>query len=168
MVGTEYRKVVLSALRAALGAAGFKAKGSTLSRPSRDVVHLVDLQGSQSSTSTTFKCTVNLGVLVLALHREDYGLSRAPATWLAHWRERLGFVCPERRDLWWTASSMVEAHGVADDVATRAKAFAVPALDALPDKASLLNLLQSGRNPGLTAHQAARLTERLCRTAAGA
>lgn len=168
MAGTEYRKVVLSSLRVALGDAGFKARGSTLSRSSGDVLHLVDLQGSQTSTSTTFKCTVNLGVLVLALHLEDYGQSRAPATWMAHWRERLGFVCPERKDLWWTASSPAEAQGIAEDVAKRARVFAVPVLDGLPDSASLLSLLESGRSPGLTAHQAARLRERLARTVAGA
>lgn len=168
MAGTEYRKVVFSSLREALGDAGFKARGSTLSRSSGDVLHLVDLQGSQTSTSTMFKCTVNLGVLVLVLHLEDYGQSRAPATWLAHWRERLGFACPERRDLWWTASSAAEAQGIADDIASRAKTFAVPALDALPDSARLLGLLQSGRSPGLTAHQAARIRERLSGTVAGA
>ena len=125
-------------------------------RESGDVVHLVSLQSSTASSADAVRLTVNLGVWVSALEGDA-----KPDVWEAHWRERLGFVMEENRDVWWDAASDDQAKSAAAAISEAIRKFALPVLDTLATRADLLSLWKSGRSPGLTEVQAKRLTTRL-------
>jgi hypothetical protein len=140
-----------------LTAAGFRKSGFVFSRPKEDVVHLVSLQSSQSSTSDTLRVTVNLAVWAPTLSDGP----EKPDVSASHWRERLGFLMPVRSDRWWEASSDHSASIVAAEIGCAIRDFGLPALDRLASVSALRELWARGSCPGLTDLQRRRYLERL-------
>lgn len=141
---------IVGELSEVLAPLGFRIGGHTFSRTSHDLVHLLQLQGSRRNTAAASKFTVNVAVWVPALVPEDVRDVRKPSVVGAHWRERLGFLSPERADLWWQASDRASADEIAREITTRVALYAVPAMAALPNAAALLASWRSGFAPGLT------------------
>ena len=156
MSTTEYKRQIHDVVAETLCAVGFRKKGSHFTRELADVIHLVSLQSSVSSTSQSLRVTVNLGVWVPALEGDV-----KPDLWSAHWRSRLGHLMPEKRDVWWDVASDDEASRTAFKIVAAVRNFGLPALDALHDRRVLLDLWRTGVSPGLTALQAERLMNRL-------
>jgi len=156
MPAKEYKRRILEVMAEVLRAAGFRKKGTHFARDIADVVHLVTLQSSVGSTADAVRVTVNLGVWVPALEGDAI-----PDIWSAHWRERLGFVMPDKRDVWWDAASEGEARVVADRIANAVRDFGLPALSRLANRRALLDLWRTGSSPGLTEVFAERLMKRL-------
>jgi hypothetical protein len=151
---------VCEPLAALLGSHGFSRKAFLFSRRSEDLLHLVQLQGSNTNTRTSSKFTVNVGVWVPGL-----APGKLPAISAAHWRQRLGFLCPEHQDIWWQVEQQ-SAPTVARDIAARVERYALPSLASLPNSKSLLALWQRGSSPGLTRVQASRFTDLLAASVA--
>lgn len=156
MPATDYKRTILEAIAEALRPIGFRKKGAHFTKAEADVVHLVSLQSSSSSTAEAVRVTVNLGVWVSALEADA-----KPDIWSAHWRERLGFLMPENRDVWWNAASDDEAKSTGATIASAIRTFGLRALGSLATRRALLDLWKSGRSPGLTEAQAKRLADRL-------
>jgi hypothetical protein len=145
MPANEYKRRILEAVAEVLRAAGFRKKGSHFTRDIAEVVHLVTLQSSVGNTADAVRVTVNLGVWIPALEGDA-----KPDIWSAHWRERLGFLMPEKRDVWWDAASDGEANVVAGRIADAVRDFGLPALSQLASRRALLDLWKTGASPGLT------------------
>jgi len=156
MQSSEIRKVVDGALTRLLSSRGFGYKSSLFSRPSEDVIHLLQLQGSDENTRAASHFTVNVGVWSSALVPEE-----KPSFARAHWQQRLGFLSPERRDLWWHAADAEQARAIGSEIAERVERYALPALALLPNSRSLLTLWRSGSSPGITRVQASRFSAAL-------
>ncbi len=152
MAAPEYKKVILAALTATLGPAGFRVSGSVFKRSRKDVVHLLSLQSSTESTATSLRVTANLAVWVEALADER----TKPDVSASQWSQRIGFLLPVRQDHWWIARSDDEARSVASEICATVVKYGLPALDALSSAADLAALWESNRSPGLTAIQAQR------------
>jgi hypothetical protein len=156
---SSYKQFVVDAVAGALRPVGFRKSGLKFSRPLTDVVHLVSVQSSVSSTASSLRATVNLGVWVPAL--ADNGAK--PDIWAAHWRERLGFLMPDPTDRWWEACSDREAAAAALEIGHALRTFALPVLDSLATADALAALWRSGRSPGLTEPGAQRYLDALDR-----
>ena len=141
---------VLDAMSSVLKPAGFNKRGSVFQRPTANVVHLVSLQSSASSTALRCRVTVNLAVWVPRLYP-----TRKPDVWDSPWQQRLGLVMPEPRDRWWQVESDPTAEAAGVEIRTALTCFALPALDALASESALLDLWRSGK--GTTAGRAANL-----------
>jgi hypothetical protein len=155
MATANLKVTVLQRLQEALAGLGFKRCGSTFRKESGDVVHLVSLQSSQSSTASTLRFTINLAVSVPRLG------GQTDDVWSAQWRERIGAVMPDPRDRWWNVSSPREAEAVAQEMAEALVEYGLPAQGHISSAADLLRLWESGKSPGLTAVQAARYVDQL-------
>ena len=151
MQSSEIGKLICEELATLLLPLGYKRESFLFSRPSEDLIHLIQLQGSRSNTAALSKHTVNVAVWVPALSPEEK-LS-VPG---AHWQNRLGSLCHERTDLWWQSSSAETAGIAASEITSRDKHFALPSLAELANSRALLSLWQSGLSPGLTQFQATR------------
>lgn len=101
MSSEAYKKQIGLAVALALAPLGFRRKGQVFFRQLDEVAHIVSLQSSTSSTASVLKMTVNLGVWVSSLAEDG----SKPDLWSAHWRERLGYLMPQRIDYWWEVSS---------------------------------------------------------------
>jgi len=129
---------------------GYRKAAALFSRAVEDVIHLIEVQGSRSSTNQEVLFTVNVGVFVPALIYPDVRDVTRPSIPDAHWRERLGFLCPEQKDLWWKVSSAHEALDAAEDVAARNQRFALPALAGIGNTNALATVWRTGQSAGLT------------------
>ena len=155
MATETLKATVLKGLQDYLTGLGFRKRGSTFRKEVRDVVHLVSLQSSQSSSASTLRITVNLAVAVPSLG------GQLDDVWSAQWRERIGTLLPEPQDRWWNVSSSPEAEAVAQEMTQLLARYGLPAQARLSSTADLLRLWNSGKSPGLTAIQAARYVEQL-------
>src|ERR1700682_5530419 len=104
MATSGLKATVFDAIGRSLTPLGFRRRGTTFRRELAQVVQLVQVQTSQSSSSAVTKLTVNFAVLAPSLSNDR--LVR-PAVEAAHWRQRIGHLMPGHRDLWRCASSVV-------------------------------------------------------------
>jgi len=158
MESVVVRRRMGDALHALLRPMGFSKKAQLFSRPLNDVVQLVQLQGSASSTAADVRCTVNVAVWVPELAADATASVEG-----AHWRQRIGNLGPEHSDFWWHIHDEQSLHEACVDLLRRVEAHALPALALMASSGALLVLWKSGRSPGLTAVQAARYAEVLDR-----
>lgn len=159
MAISTFKATILKGLQESLGGLGFKKRGSTFHREVGDVIHLVSLQASQSSSASTLRVTVNLAVAVPSLG------GRLDDVWSAQWRERIGTLLPEPQDRWWNVSSAQEAEAVVQEISQFLAQYGLPAQARISSTAELLQLWESGKSPGLTAVQASRYVDQLRRNA---
>lgn len=157
MASLEYKKVILEALAGALAPAGFRRNGSVFKRDQIDVVHLISLQSSTESMTSSLRVTVNVAVWAESLADER----ARPDVSASQWHERIGFLMPARQDRWWVARSDAEARIVAAEMRDTVVKYGLPALDAISSTVDLSTLWKSNRSPGLTAVQAQRYLARL-------
>src|SRR3569623_3233665 len=139
----EFKQQILAAVTEVLRPAGFQKKGTLFTRDFADVVHLVTVQAGVGSTADSVRTTVNLGVWVPALAPDE-----KPDIWAALWQVRLGFLMPEKRDVWWEAASDDEAGAVAERIAGAIREFGLPALSRLAERRALLHQWKTGEAPG--------------------
>jgi hypothetical protein len=151
------RETLISRMWLSLKPRGFKRRGAYFLRSVEDVVHLISLQSSSSSTQDSARVTVNLAVWCKIL--DDTGA--APSVWTAHWRKRIGRLMPANGDLWWSLLSDRALDAAATEIVGALEGYGLPALDSLTSAASLLTLWDSGESPGLTRAQVAQYAVRL-------
>jgi hypothetical protein len=146
-----YKKIVLDEMKALLKPIGFRKKGQTFWRELAGVIHLINLQSSSASTSSSAKVTVNIAVLApQALNSWDSPYS----VWSAQWRARLGELSPDKREKWWQLHDLGSARGVANQIVTDLESFGLPALAEFASVSSLVSVLETGDGHGHTvAHQ---------------
>ncbi len=144
MSAEDHKKTVLATMQALLKPCGFRKKATTFWREVDGLVHLVSLQSSSGSTSSTAKVTVNIAVTApLALNSWD----SVHSVWSGHWRERLGFLAPGGSDVWWQLHDAASAATAAEEIGTLLGSFALPKLAEFPSLSSLLRVLEAGRGP---------------------
>ena len=147
-----YKEALLTGLRDALKSAGFRKRGAVFHRASGDVVHLIGLQSSIDSTGQIPRVTINLAIWCKPFAERG----TEPSVIASQWRCRLGDLMPARSDVWWTLSGKDAVAPAVREVAVALKAYGIPALDTLPDSASLLALWANGTSPGITLAQSRR------------
>ena len=132
---------------------GFKKKGFKFVADSGDVLLIVQLQSSTSSTSSQKVLTANLGVFSKTLSgKMGYQISE-PTVWDGHWQERLGWLMKDPSDKWWTVSAEDEAQAAGLEVAGLLKEVGIPLIESLNSTERLRELWQSGKFPGITQTQ---------------
>lgn len=161
MASTDLKAPMMLALSELLRPLGYRKSSLLFSRSLHDVVHLIEVQGSRRSTAEEAKFTVNVGVFSPMLIYPDVRATTKPSIPRAHWRQRLGVLSPENKDIWWTVRTEQQAESAVVDIATRIERFALPALGQLQQLDALVTLWKSGRSPGLTEHQRKELLVRL-------
>jgi len=127
---------------------GFKKKGGTFVRETRESYEIVNLQRSQSSTATSVTVTVNLGVYVRAV---DAFIGRPPrpvtSVWETHWQQRLSHLLGEN-DKWWTVSDETTASEVGTAIAGALAKAGIPAIESMSTEACIRAALSKGLHPG--------------------
>ena len=141
---------LLAALAGVLEPAGYSRRGPLFSRRVEDVVHLVQLQKSQSSAADYVSATINLAIWVPALAFGSASVASAPV------RERLGSVMPEHDDIWWELSSLESADEIVASLVQALVSYGLPWFEELRSSAEVQRLWQRGVSPGLTELQRQR------------
>ena len=144
---SELADLVHEQIHPVLKARGFVRRGLLFIRDLKEVWQLVGFQKSVESSHDTTSFTVNLGVSSKRILRFIGGPER-PTVGDYHWKERLGFLGPQRDDIWWTVSSRSREPMV--EVVALLMESGIPELDRLSSDIALRDLWLTGRSPGLT------------------
>ncbi len=153
MTPSESKTLIVSAAKQVLQPLGYRKAGNTFQMPSLNLIHLIEVQASRDNTAADSKFTVNVGIFVPELVYPDIRDITKPSMLRAHWRQRIGFLSPEKRDLWWKVLSQAQAETAAQEIAYRIQKFALPALAEISNIDALLALWLSGVSPGLSEHE---------------
>lgn len=118
---------------------------------------LISFQKSTRSTPLKLMFTVNLGVASARLLRffppARFRVAEGKAKPLdpeCHWRQRLGYVLPEKQDEWWSMTSGTDLDQLAGEIQGYLINLAVPQIQKHISDQALLELWLSGESPGLT------------------
>jgi hypothetical protein len=138
-----------------LRAHGFSRKGRTLFHRQDANWALINLQRSRRNTVDLVKFTVNLGVLStrLAAFFADTPPGKRPSVWDCHWRQRIGWLLPQNRDVWWSIDIGTSFPELSSEIEMYLVDLVVPELEAHISDEALRDLWLSGRSPGLTDFQ---------------
>jgi hypothetical protein len=156
MLNRELTNNIVARVQGVLKPNGFRKSGQTFTRDRGEVVHLINLQKSQSSSSDEVKITVNLAVWIKALAPIRAGVTDKPNVASSHWRQRIGFLSPQRYDKWWTVEGVSSAQLAGEEIATDLEEWGLPALDGLSSVQALVDLWNGGESPGLTSMECDR------------
>lgn len=133
---------------------GFSRERNTFRRSDRGNTALIQVQKSSKSERTRVSFTVNLGVFSAAATTGDP--PRRPSLEDCHWRERIGFLLPGRRDTWWEVDATTNVDRLKAELVTYLRSYALPVLISYLDDSKLRDLWLSGKSPGLTEFQRLR------------
>ena len=81
------------------------------------------------------------------------GNTRKPNILDSHWRERLGYLLPERHDKWWEVQSHEQAHEAGVEIAESLMNHALTELQGIASTGRLKTLWEAGKSPGLTEYE---------------
>ena len=156
-------KLLSASLFELLCSYGYKKSGTRYIRQLPEVVHMISIQRSRSSTANVVKVTVNFGVLVVKLAQalEDPVIPKAIE--YCHWIRRIGHLSQLGIDKWWYIEDETSLNSATMEIVSLVKDFGLPALDELSTAESLVQIWRAGIGFGITP----RLRERLLEAADG-
>ena len=113
---------------------------------------LMEFQKSGKSNSDEIIFTINLGVCSGRL-LEFFSpklLERKPSIEVCQWRERIGFLLPERQDKWWLIRSTDLLPPLVDELKHCLVRVGIQAIEQHLSDEQLCGEWSSGKSPGLT------------------
>lgn len=152
---------LIGELSAKLASQGFVQRLQTLRVKTGGNAALINFQKSDQSSETRLVFTVNLGVVCGALPGvgerglEDAGISES------HLRTRLGMLLDSPGDKWWELTDSTNLKTLCDELFDAITRKALPYLNAYLQTEALIELWRSGKSPGMTAKQRARVLSQL-------
>jgi hypothetical protein len=147
-------KVIMAVLSDTLSNFGFRKRGRYYFVNNKDdVMLLIELQKSRSSSDFTLVFTINLGVYSRTLAKALGSEMTKPETCDCHWTERLGFLLPGRDDKWWHVANIEEAEIIAKEICSWLVRAGLPTLSTVDSTGKLKDLWLRGKCPGLTDFQ---------------
>lgn len=148
MGNTELKSIVARSMKALLKPLGYKKYGSIFTKDIGELVYLIGLQSSTTSTKNESKVTLNVGIWIKRLSD-----NKKANIWECQWRSRIGGLMPDDNDKWWSMTSIDDATMVSEEVCNSIKNYALPILQSLCTLDKITEQWKTGSSPGLTANQ---------------
>lgn len=152
MRSSELYKDLIKEISSLLKEKGFSRKGNCFYLRQGNNWGLLDFQKSRKSTADETIFTVNLGICsgrLLEFFSPDF-LEQKPSIEACHWRERVGFLLPGRRDKWWVIRVAEPVHSLVHELKGCLDQVAIPAIEQHLSDEQLSSEWLSGKSPGLT------------------
>lgn len=150
-------KELLKANAAMMKREGFSRSGQTFFLHADGNWGLINFQRSMASSRLQITFTINLGIASARLlkvfpppHARATGRDTRPDIWDCHWRERIGSLLPERKDIWWKIGMNSQVERLGDQINTHLRELAIPEVKKYISDESLRDLWLTRRSPGLT------------------
>lgn len=113
---------------------------------------LMEFQKSGKSTPDEILFTINMGVCSGKLYEffSSKSLVRKPTIQACQWRERIGFVLPDRQDKWWLIRSTDPLPPLMNELKDCLGRVGIPIIEQYLSDEKLCDEWSSGKSPGLT------------------
>jgi len=147
---SEFSKLIKECLKPLLNKHGFKGRGNTFISKKNDIYCLINFQKSRKSSAAEVIFTVNLGIASSALFNFFSKEVKQPTIEDCHYRQRIGFLLPQRVDKWWTINLDTEMNKLCDELKRCLVEYAFIELEKYSSNESLRDLWMSDKCPGLT------------------
>jgi Domain of unknown function (DUF4304) len=131
---------------------GFKRKGPIIFTRTADNFGVLHFQSSSKSSKAEIIFTLNIGVIIgkLVDSRCYSQFIKHPSSMYAQIRVRIGFFLPEKQDVWWNVSRVVDAPRWCKDFSQLILEEAVPFVQHNMKIDNVVSAWEQGRSPGLT------------------
>lgn len=149
----KYRSL-LSEVNNSLKPIGFKKTGEIFYYYRNNNIGLINFQRSKNSSSDVILFTINIGVYSSSLHLFDRpGINSKPVMSDCHWRQRLGFLLPEKQDYWWQIDYNTSLPDLMTEITNLLISVAIPEIEKHISDESLIEYWMNGVSSGLTEQQ---------------
>lgn len=148
LTSKDYKKLLTDGVFAILKEKGFKRTGINFSLKQNDLIYFIQIQSSQSSTATTCKVTVNVGIVSLKLC--ELTKIENPNYLDSHWTKRIGFFLDQPMDKWWTIGNSSSADNARKEITELLCNRVLPNIMAFKNTFDLENYWLKGNYQGLT------------------
>ncbi|KPJ65105.1 MAG: hypothetical protein AMJ43_11410 [Coxiella sp. DG_40] len=149
---SSYKRIIEKHVLPFLEELGFRRFGDSFKIIVSGNIGIIDFQKSNKSTNNHVFFTVNLAVILHSLY--EFEGFHTPIEKLreenGHWRERLGYLLPERSDVWWEVSKDTDMDAIGHELVLIIKDYAIPEIMQYISDENLMNLWIEGKSPGLT------------------
>lgn len=152
MRASELYNELIKEISSLLKSKSFSRKGNCFYLRQGNNWGLLDFQKSRKSTADEVIFTINLGVCssrLLGFFSPDL-LEQKPSIEACQWRERVGFLLPERQDKWWLVRDIEPLDPLVNELKGCLVQVAIPAIEQHLSDEQLCSEWSSGKSPGLT------------------
>jgi hypothetical protein len=147
-------KMLISDINNVIKPLGFKKNGNTFFYHQDNNIGLINFQKSKNSSSESILFTISVGVYSNSLHVFDSPeIGSKPAVSDCHWRERIGFLLPEKKDHWWQINSVTLLSDLTKEVINLLTSKAIPEIKKYISDESLQEYWMEGVSSGLSKQQ---------------
>lgn len=153
--------LVSKELSALVSKLGFVKKRNVYLWDSGDLLSIVGLQKSRSSTKDCIIFTVNFSVLVKALLDPEFDNQASTNSYSGHLYWRVGDFLKPPADKWWKIDKDTDPDHVTESFRVTLSEFALPEFQAISSLGSVMEVLNSERRPPMGERQRQRLIEEI-------
>lgn len=155
-------RLVVQRVSERLRSIGFKGRGGVFRLLQDGNCALIEFQRSTKNSDEQLVFTVNVGVIYGALLDPERLNIESGTAMHAHLRQRLGMLLPlPKSNKWWVIDGGTDAGSLGSEIQDLIEKFAVPYLRQYVKTEAIRLLWESGRSPGITEGERARLLARL-------
>lgn len=144
-------QVVSDFVAPAMKAAGYRKTARNWHLDLGDAVTVVNLQGSSWNSRDRSQFTANLGIWFPAAESiagSPERPNRKPPEYQCTVRERIGYLMPEGRDVWWELDSTAHLESTGIEVTAAIVDFGLPWLSRCSDPLAAFDYLRSRNHQG--------------------
>jgi len=145
---------LISNIKIILQKENFSKKGSTFYIEKGNNLGMINFQKSKSSTSGVVLFTINIGVSLTILREfNKENLKQKPEIEDSHWRQRIGFLLPDKKDYWWKIANDTCLKQLTEDISQVLITVAIPEILSHLTIESLKSEWLNGVSKGITEFQ---------------
>ncbi|PTS94004.1 hypothetical protein DBR11_24295, partial [Pedobacter sp. HMWF019] len=119
-------KILISEVDNVLRPLGFRKSGQTFFYNKDGNIGIIDFQKARRSIAASSFFTINLGVYSNALKVFDnFDVKSKPLISDCHWRKRIGFLLPAKKDYWWEINANTSLPGLIAEIINVLRSLAI-------------------------------------------
>lgn len=124
----NYYSTLLTGISKVIKIQGFNKRGNTFYLFKNNNWGLINFQKSTSSDKLSF--TINIGVVSTLLKQviDKAAVVLKPDINDCHWKKRIGFLLPEKKDHWWTIDNNTSIENLVKEISYILETLAIPEL----------------------------------------
>lgn len=147
----NFKHLIYNEIYQILKPIGFNKKGDSFFTIKNNNWGIINFQKSTGNTKEKIKFTINIGIASRAIFDFYYPDVKhdPPSVWNCHYRQRAGYLLPERSDIWWEINISTSIQPMFDKIKNIILEYALPAVNNNISDEALINIWLSGSSPGL-------------------
>jgi hypothetical protein len=146
----DYDNLIKQCIKPMLKVYGFSSKGHTFIIKSRGNIGLINFQKSRQSNVNKVIFTINVGIISNKLRSFFSSETNQISIEDCHWRQRIGFLLPERSDKWWIIDAQSNIDELCEEIKLSLVKYVINELEKNIYDENLIDLWRSRKSPGLT------------------